>query len=107
MPYKYRTVTVDLCKNHQHSRSEAFLIRYHMIWCPERLRPILVGRVRGEQTIHQVVDELKIKVLELAITHDHIHSFISAYSTIPIHKILRRIKGEGLQHSQGRVSRTA
>ena len=32
-------------------------------------------------------------VLELAINPDHVHLFISAYPTIPIHKIVKRIKG--------------
>jgi len=35
---------------------------------------------------------LGIKVLELAINPDNL--FISAYPTIPVHKIVRRIKGK-------------
>jgi len=55
----------------------------------------LVGKVkeRLEQIIYQVADELGIKVLELAINPDHIRLFISAHPTIPVHKIVRRIKG--------------
>jgi putative transposase len=54
-----------------------------------------VGEVkeRLEQIIHQVADELGIKVLELVINPDHIHLFISAHPTILVHKIVRRIKG--------------
>jgi len=48
---------------------------------------------RLEQIIYQVADELGIRVLELAINPDHLHLFISAYPTIPVHKIVRRIKG--------------
>ena len=33
------------------------------------------------------------KVLELAINPDHIHLLTSAYPTILIHKIMKRIKG--------------
>jgi putative transposase len=36
---------------------------------------------------------LEINVLELAINPDHIHLLISAYPTIPAHKIMRIIKG--------------
>jgi putative transposase len=36
---------------------------------------------------------LGFKVLELAINPDHIHLFISAYPTIPVHKIMKRING--------------
>jgi len=82
-------------KAYQHSRNKVFLIQYHLVWCPKRRKPVLVGKVkeRLEQIIYQVADELGIKVLELAINPDHIHLFISAYPTIPVHKIVKRIKG--------------
>jgi putative transposase len=82
-------------KAYQHSRNKVFLIQYHLVWCPKRRKPVLVGKVkeRLEQIIHQVADELGIKVLELAINPDHVHLFISAYPTIPVHKIVKRIKG--------------
>ena len=82
-------------KTYQHSRNKVFLIQYHLVWCPKRRKPVLVGEVkeRLEQIIHQVADELGIKVVELAINPNHIHLFISAYPTIPVHKIVRRIKG--------------
>jgi REP element-mobilizing transposase RayT len=35
---------------------------------------------------------LGFKVLELAINQDQVHLFISAYPTIPAHKIVKRIK---------------
>ena len=82
-------------KAYQHSRNKVFLIQYHLVWCPKRRKPVLVGKVkeRLEQIIYQVADELGIKVLELAINPDHIHLFISAYPTIPVHRIVKRIKG--------------
>ena len=82
-------------KAYQHSRNKVFLIQYHLVWCPKRRKPVLVGKVkeRLEQVIHQVADELGIKVLEVAINPDHIHLFVSAYPTIPVHKIVKRIKG--------------
>jgi putative transposase len=54
-----------------------------------------VGEVkeRLEQIIRQVADELGIKVLELSINPNHVNLLISAYPTIPVHKIIRRIKG--------------
>ena len=84
-----------LVKAYQHSRNKVFLIQYHLVWCPKRRKPVLVGKVkeRLEQIIYQVADELGIKVLELAINPDHVHLFISAYPTIPVHKIVKRIKG--------------
>jgi len=54
----------------------------------------LVGKIkeRLEQIIYEVANELGIKVLKLAINPDHLHLFVSAYPTIPLHKIVKRIK---------------
>ena len=79
---------------YQRSRNKVFLIQHHLVCCAKRRKPVLVGEAkeRLEQIIRQVADELRIKVLELAINPDHIHLFISAYPTIPVHKIVKRIK---------------
>ena len=76
-------------------RNKVFLIQYHLVWCSKRRKPVLVGEVKDrlEQIIRQVADELGVKVLELVINPDHVHLFISAYPTIPVHKIVKRIKG--------------
>jgi putative transposase len=44
---------------------------------------------------------LGFKVLELAINPDHVHLLISAYPTIPVHKIVKRIKGGSLNILRG------
>jgi putative transposase len=49
--------------------------------------------MRIKQIIHQVADELGVKILEAAINPDNIYLLISASPTIPIHKIVKRIKG--------------
>jgi putative transposase len=56
-------------KAYQRSRSKLFLIQYHLVWCPKRRKPVLVGEVkeRLKQIIRQVADELGVKALELAI----------------------------------------
>lgn len=81
--------------NYQHSRNKVYLIQYHLVWCPKRRKPVLVGKIkeRLEQIIYEVADELGIKDLKLAINPDHLHLFVSAYPTIPVHKIVKRIKG--------------
>jgi len=81
--------------SYQHSRNKVYLIQYHLVWCPKRRKPVLVGKIkeRLEQIIYDVANELGIKVLKLAINPDHLHLFVSAYPTIPVHKIVKRIKG--------------
>ena len=48
---------------------------------------------RLEQIIRKVAEEIGIKVLELSINPNHVNLLISAYPTIAVHKIVRRIKG--------------
>ncbi|MCD6263074.1 IS200/IS605 family transposase [Candidatus Bathyarchaeota archaeon] len=80
---------------YQHSRNKVYLIQYHLVWCPKRRKPVLVGKIKDrlEQIIYEVADELGIKILKLAINPDHLRLFVSAYPTIPVHKIVKRIKG--------------
>ncbi|MEM3563705.1 MAG: IS200/IS605 family transposase [Candidatus Jordarchaeaceae archaeon] len=86
---------IRFVRSYPHSRNKVFLIQYHLVWCPKRRKPVLVGNVRRklEQIISQVAEELGVRILELAINPDHVHLFISAYPTMPVHKIVRRIKG--------------
>lgn len=80
---------IDLCGA---ADIQVFLIQHHLVRCPKRRKPVLVGNVkeRLEQIIRQVAEELGIEVLELAINPDHVHLFISAYPTMPVHKIVRK-----------------
>ncbi len=81
--------------DYKHSRNQVYLINYHLIWCPKRRRPVLVGAVKArlEQTIKQVAKEKDVEILALEIMSDHLHLFISAYPTIAIHKLIKAFKG--------------
>lgn len=80
---------------YQHSRTSVFLINYHLIWCPKRRKPILVGAVKDrlEQIIGDVAKEKGIGILALEINPDHLHLFVSANPRIPAHKIVKAFKG--------------
>jgi putative transposase len=79
---------------YQHSRSRVFLIQYQLVWCPKGRKLVLVGRLgRGlSRWFVRLQTSWGFKVLELAINSDHVHLLISAYPTIPVHKIVKRIK---------------
>ncbi|MDP3014774.1 MAG: IS200/IS605 family transposase, partial [Candidatus Subteraquimicrobiales bacterium] len=66
---------------YKHSRNQVYLINYHVIWCPKRRKPVLVGKVkqRLEQIIKEVAKEKDVEILNLNIQPDHVHNFISAY----------------------------
>ena len=52
-------------QNHRCSRNKAFLIQYHLVFCPKRRKPVLVGKVkeRLEEIVYQVEEGLGIRVL--------------------------------------------
>ena len=31
---------------YQHSRNKVYLIQYHLVWCPKRRKPVLVGKIK-------------------------------------------------------------
>jgi len=74
---------------------QVFLINYHLIWCPKRRKPVLVGDVktRLEDIIRQVAKEVGVEILALEINPDHLHLFVSAYPTLAIHKLVKLFKG--------------
>ena len=80
---------------YKHSRNQVFLINYHLIWCPKRRKPVLIGNVkeRLKNIFQEVAEERGIKILALNIMPDHIHCFISAYPTIAVHKLIKALKG--------------
>ena len=81
--------------DYKRSKHQVYLINYHLIWCPKRRKPVLVGGVRDrlEQIIRRVAEELGVEILALEISPDHVHLFVSSYPQLGCHKIVRTIKG--------------
>lgn len=80
---------------YQRSKHHIYLLNYHLIWCPKRRKKVLVNKVKDRliQIIKTKADDLNIKIIALEIMPDHIHVFVSAYPTIPVHKIIKEFKG--------------
>src|SRR3990172_8614408 len=80
---------------YEHAKHHVYLLNYHLIWCPKRRRPILIGQIkkRLQQVLQVKAEQMKIKIIAFEIMPDHIHIFVSAYPTIPIHKIVKNFKG--------------
>lgn len=78
-----------------HSRNQVYLINYHLIWCPKRRKPILVGGVkrRLEQILREVAKEKCVGILALEVRPDHLHLFVSAYPQLQIHRLVKALKG--------------
>ena len=91
---------------YKYSRNQVYLINYHVIWCPKRRKPILVGSVKNilENIIQEVAKEKGVEILALEIQPDHLHLFISAYPTIAIHKLVKAFKGRSSHYLRSEFS---
>lgn len=80
---------------YKHEKHHVYLINYHLIWCPKRRRPVLVGKVKNRllQIIKDKSNQIGVDIIVFEIMPDHVHIFISAYPTISVHKIVKEFKG--------------
>ncbi|MEA1905138.1 MAG: IS200/IS605 family transposase [Candidatus Hadarchaeota archaeon] len=85
---------------YKHSRNQVYLINYHLVWCPKRRKPVLVGGVkrRLEQILKEVAKEKGAEILALEVRPDHLHLFVSMYPQLPVHKLVKTLKGRSSHH---------
>jgi len=81
--------------NYQRDEHRVHLIVYHLIWCPRRRKPILVGKLkeRCQQPIEEKCREKGWLILELAIQPDHIHVFVRAWPSDSAADVVKELKG--------------
>jgi putative transposase len=80
---------------YQRDEHRVHLVVYHLIWCPKRRKPLLVGdiKTRLAQIIEQKCAEKGWAILELAIQPDHVHLFVRAWPTDSAADIVKELKG--------------
>ena len=83
-----------------HSRNQVYLINYHLVWCPKRRKPVLVGGVKSRlvQIMKEVAKEKGVEILALEVRPNHLHMFVSAYPQLQIHKLVKALKGRSSHH---------
>ena len=67
---------------YQRDEHRVHLIVYHLIWCPKRRKPILVGGLKEVVVRNSLKESAKEKgwnILTLAIQPDHIHLFVRVW----------------------------
>lgn len=70
-------------------------INYHLVWCPKYRKAVLINSVAKDLKIliEQKAKELNVEIGGFEIMPDHIHLFVSAKPTLPIHFIVQQFKG--------------
>jgi putative transposase len=82
---------------HEYQREEhrVHLIIYHLIWCPRRRKPVLVGPVaaRCRELLEGTCDEKGWQVLALALQPDHLHLLVRVWPSDSAADVVKACKG--------------
>lgn len=80
---------------YQRDEHRIHLIVYHLIWCPKRRKPVLVGPIATEleRLIALKCEQRGWEVLQLAIQPDHVHLFIRVFPANAAADVVGEIKG--------------
>lgn len=83
-------------KELKHNVTSVVNINYHIIWCPKYRRKILVDGVdaRLKTILKDIAKEYGCQIDTIEIMPDHIHMFLKGNPTIPVHLIVRNLKGK-------------
>ena len=83
-------------KNLKHNTTSVVNINYHIIWCPKYRRKVLVGKVetRLKELLPELAEESGCTIDTMEVMPDHIHIFLKGNPTIPIHLIVKNLKGK-------------
>lgn len=79
-----------------HNNTSVVNINYHLIWCPKYRRKVLVGGIelRLKEILPQIAKELGCEIETMEVMSDHIHIFLKGTPIIPIHLIVKTLKGK-------------
>ena len=83
-------------KNLKHNITSVVNINYHIIWCPKYRRKVLVGEVetRLKELLPELAEESGCTIDTMEVMPDHIHIFLKGNPTIPVHLIVKNLKGK-------------
>jgi putative transposase len=78
------------------TRYAHYNINYHVVWISKYRRRVLTGTVKEliEKTILEKAIALDVQVLEIQVTEDHIHLFVSAPPRYSPSEIVGSFKGK-------------
>ena len=77
------------------NRNVVYSCKYHVIWCPKYLRPVLVDQPeeRLKSIINEVCIESNAELIEMEVMPDHVHLLVEVDPQFGIHKLIKKIKG--------------
>ena len=82
-------------KQLKHNNTSVVNINYHIVWCPKYRRKVLVDGIddRLKTLLPQIAKNMECEIKSMEVMPDHIHIFISATPILPIHLLVKNLKG--------------
>lgn len=76
--------------------------RYHLVWAPKYRYKVLIGDVRlpVREIIRQVCAEMGVKIINGALSKDHVHMFVEIPPHVSVSDFVRRAKGRSSRKIQ-------
>ena len=83
-------------KRLKHNITSVVNIGYHIVWCPKYRRKVLTGKVetRLREILPQIAISMGCNIESMEIMPDHIHIFLRGTPILPIHLIVKNLKGK-------------
>lgn len=86
----YKFMLYNIAMKYKSNRNITYSCKYHVIWCPNYRRKILVDdvAVRLQELIHEIATELQSEVIKLEIMPDHVHLLVEVDPQFGIHRLV-------------------
>lgn len=83
-------------KKLKHSTTSVVNIGYHIVWCPKYRRKVLTEKIesRLKEILPQIAENMECIIEKMEVMPDHIHIFLRGTPILPIHLIVKNLKGK-------------
>ena len=83
-------------KKLKHNITSVVNIGYHIVWCPKYRRKVLSGKIesRLKEILPQIAEDMECIIEKMEVMPDHIHIFLRGTPILPIHLIVKNLKGK-------------
>ena len=83
-------------KKLKHNITSVVNIGYHIVWCPKYRRKVLTGKIesRLKEILPQIAEDMECIIEKMEVIPDHIHIFLRGTPILPIHLIVKNLKGK-------------
>lgn len=78
-----------------HNDTSVVNINYHLIWCPKYRKKVLANGVdiRLKEILPEIAKKLDCEIDTMEVMSDHVHVFLRGTPIIPIHLVVKNLKG--------------